>query len=53
MGGTGKPDHMVDELINESIDGIISANIFNFIGDGLKISRETAVKQKINVAKLV
>ena len=53
MGGAGKSDHMVDALKNESIDGIISANIFNFIGDGLKISRETAVKQKINVAKLV
>lgn len=53
MGGAGKPDHIISALKNKMISGVITANLYNFIGDGLKITRELAIKEGIEVAKLV
>ena len=53
MGGAGKPDHIISALKNKMISGVITANLFNFIGDGLKITRELAIQKGIEVAKLV
>ena len=52
MGGAGKPMHIVTALKNTYISGVITANLFNFIGDGLKITREMAKKEKIKIAQL-
>jgi len=53
MGGAGKPEHIVEALKLKKVSGIITANIFNFIGNGLKITREKAIQEKINIAKLI
>ena len=52
MGGAGKPENIVDALQHEKISGVITANLFNFIGNTLKVTRELCEKQKINIARL-
>lgn len=46
-GGAGKPEHFV-EVLSYSINAAATANLFNFIGDGLKNTRsfliETGIK---------
>ena len=51
MGGAGKPEHLVQALNSEKISGVITANLFNFLGEGLKIARLHAIKKKIPLAK--
>ena len=53
MGGAGKPEHIVNALKNNKVYGAITANLFNFIGDGLKITRERAIQNNIKIAKLI
>ena len=52
MGGAGKPDHIVSALKNEKISGVVSANIFNFMGKALKKSRDQAIKENLSGADL-
>ncbi|MDA7449956.1 HisA/HisF-related TIM barrel protein [Candidatus Pelagibacter ubique] len=52
MGGAGKTDHIIEALKHEKISGIITANIFNFMGNALKETREKAFEKKINIARL-
>ena len=52
MGGFGKPEHIIEALKHENINGIVTANLLNFIGNGLKLTRENAFQKKINIAKL-
>ena len=49
-GGTGKSEHVVASLNNGCIDGVVTANILNFIGAGL-VKLRTEVAQKIQLAK--
>ena len=39
-GGCGNAIHLSDGLSNKSIDAVSTANLLNFIGDGLKKARE-------------
>ena len=39
-GGCGNAAHLSEGLINKSIDAVNTANLLNFIGDGLKKARE-------------
>lgn len=50
MGGAGKPEHIAVGLKNDNVSGIITANLFNFLGKGLEESRKMAIKSKINLA---
>ncbi len=50
MGGAGKPEHIYFILKNKKIHGIITANLFNFLGTGLKESRNLCVTKKIKLA---
>jgi cyclase len=50
MGGAGKPDHFYLGLKNEKISGVITANLFNFLGTGLKEVRNFLIQKKINIA---
>jgi cyclase len=50
MGGAGKPEHIYFSLQNKKIFGIVTANLFNFLGTGLKESRNLCVKKKIKLA---
>ena len=36
MGGAGKPEHIVEGLKNNFVSGVITANLFNFLGEGLE-----------------
>jgi len=38
MGGAGKPEHLSSALSSKKISGVITANLFNFLGEGLKLA---------------
>ena len=42
-GGAGNSHHFLDALKKEQVDAVETANLFNFIGDGLKIARENLI----------
>lgn len=47
-GGAGRVDHFSEALVLD-YDAASTANLFNFIGDGLKRLREDLVAKKINI----
>ena len=51
MGGAGKPEHLSSALTSKKISGVITANLFNFLGDGLKLARNFALNNNISLAK--
>lgn len=51
MGGAGKPEHLSAALELKKVSGVITANLFNFLGDGLKFARDYALKNNIDLAK--
>ena len=53
MGGAGKYEHFKTILKNSKISGVITANLFNFLGDGLKKTRENLIKSGINIARFI
>jgi cyclase len=53
MGGAGQPQHITSALKNNKISGVITANLYNFIGSTLKMTRELALEEGIKIAKLV
>ncbi len=44
MGGAGKPEHFVKAFENKNISGVVTANLFNFLGNGLRLAREYSAK---------
>lgn len=48
MGGAGKPEHF-QILENNKISGVITANLFNFLGSGLKLSRDHCLKNSVDL----
>ena len=53
MGGAGKYDHFKIVLKNAKVSGVMTANLFNFLGDGLKKTRENLIKSGINIANFL
>lgn len=51
MGGAGKPEHFAQGLKINYISGVVSANLFNFLGSGLNSVRTKLVEDGINIAK--
>tara|TARA_Y100000768_G_C23898549_1_gene643844 strand:+ start:74 stop:853 length:780 start_codon:yes stop_codon:yes gene_type:complete len=51
MGGAGKPEHFASVLINQRISGVVTANLFNFLGKGLEEARNYSIKNKIRLIK--
>ena len=49
MGGAGKPDHFSDALKISKISGVITANLFNFLGSGLNTARKELIENKIDI----
>ena len=45
-GGAGNNHHLQDGLKDERVDAVATANLFNFVGDGLKKAREPSVGEK-------
>lgn len=51
MGGAGKPEHFSEGLKVDLISGIVTANLFNFLGPGLKSVRAKLTTDGVNIAK--
>ena len=51
MGGVGKPEHFAKAFENNKISGIVTANLFNFLGSGLKLAREHSIKNGVKLIK--
>ena len=48
-GGVGNFSHLYDGLKNNRIDAVNTANLLNFLGDGLKKTREMLIKKKLKL----
>ena len=51
MGGAGKPEHIINCLNFKKVSGVVTANLFNFLGDGLNKIRNEAITNGIPLAK--
>lgn len=49
-GGAGKPDHLITALHHPGVDAVATANLLNFVGDGLKRARNLISKSGIDLA---
>lgn len=50
-GGVGNYLHLSEGLESKKIDAVATANLFNFVGDGLKKARENLYLKGFNLAK--
>ena len=50
-GGSGKPVHLFEGLQDPHVDAVATANLFNFIGDGLAKARTALVDGGLELAK--
>ena len=50
-GGAGKPEHFLEVLNFKEVSAVSTANLFNFLGDSLSISREYLIKNGILLRK--
>jgi cyclase len=49
-GGAGNEKHFIEALKLNEVNAVATANLFNFIGDGLPNARKNILNQKINIA---
>ena len=49
-GGAGHSQHLIDGLLDERVDAVATAHLFNFVGDGLKRARESIRVQNVDLA---
>ena len=49
MGGAGKPEHFTIVLSEKKISGIVTANLFNFLGRGLEEARNYSIEKNIKL----
>lgn len=50
-GGAGNEKHLIDGLKLEGVSAVATANLFNFIGDGLPNARKHIIETGENIAK--
>ncbi len=50
-GGAGNEKHLEEGLRLENVSAVATANLFNFVGDGLPKSRENILNKGINIAR--
>jgi cyclase len=50
-GGAGNEKHLTEALKNDSINATATANLFNFIGNGLPNARKIILKEGLNIAQ--
>lgn len=53
LGGVGNSAHISEGLLREDIDAVATANLFNFIGDGLQLARYEVAKDGIPIPKFL
>ena len=49
-GGAGKPDHLITALNHPGVGAVATANLLNFVGDGLKRARKLISESGIDLA---
>lgn len=49
-GGAGNAEHLIEGLKRPKVDAVATANLFNFIGDGLVNAREEIINKNLNIA---
>ena len=52
-GGAGNHKHLIEALKHIKIDSISTANLLNFVGNGLQEARKEIIKKKIKLAKWI
>lgn len=50
-GGIGNKNHVVEGLACKYVNAVSTAHLFNFIGDGLMLSRQHAIESGISLAQ--
>ncbi len=50
-GGAGNSSHLIEGLSHESVSAVATANLFNFVGDGLPKARREMIALGVNLAK--
>ncbi len=50
-GGAGNEEHLISGLKKDEVNAVATANLFNFVGDGLPKARVNITKENINIAK--
>jgi len=50
-GGAGNEKHLLEGLNNKYVNAVATANLFNFIGNGLPMARNNILKRNENLAK--
>jgi len=50
-GGAGKYSHFLEVLQDERVDAVATANLLNFVGDGLKKSRQELLNADLKIIK--
>ena len=53
MGGAGKPEHFYESLMHNKVSGIITANLFNFLGKGLEEARNYSINKNMKLIKFI
>lgn len=49
-GGAGKPEHLLESLKHPAVSAAATANLLNFIGAGLRLTRESLIESGIDLA---
>jgi len=49
-GGVGNAKHLADGLADPRVDAVATANLFNFVGDGLKRARQALLSEGVELA---
>ena len=49
-GGAGQSHHLIEGLLDDRVDAVATAHLFNFLGDGLKNARESVRLHDIDLA---
>lgn len=52
-GGAGNEKHLLEAISLEHVDAVATANLFNFIGEGLPNARNFLLEKKCNLARTV
>ncbi|MDX4039813.1 HisA/HisF-related TIM barrel protein [Aliarcobacter skirrowii] len=50
-GGAGNESHLLEGLKRKNVDAVATANLFNFIGNGLPNTRKKIIEENLNIAR--
>lgn len=52
-GGAGNESHLIQGLKREKVDAVATANLFNFLGNGLPNARKKIIEENLNIARWI